>query len=240
MCVTARQRSSTSLLLPTLVGEGFPETAARCDASQSFGSAILHLANLVRCLHRQVLLAQQWSETTTYRIVEQKTAVCWRRQPLLKTRVLPMEETMRYSWRAFALLACGTLFYMAAQAGQSPTEPPSAESTSSGVPQVTPDKPMSFWMAKKLDHSKAVLESLTKGDFEKVRASAEQLQFLGRMEGLVRSHADYRAQLQSFDLATHELIRQAKRKNPDGAVSAFNQLTTSCVACHSLLREGVE
>ncbi len=33
------------------------------------------------------------------------------------------------------------------------------------TPKVTGEKPMSFWMARKLDFSKSILESLTKGDF---------------------------------------------------------------------------
>jgi hypothetical protein len=48
------------------------------------------------------------------------------------------------------------------------------------------------------------------------------------------------SQLRTFDLATRELVRQAKRNNAERSVSAFNQMTTSCVACHLLLREGVE
>jgi hypothetical protein len=109
------------------------------------------------------------------------------------------------------------------------------------IPKATAEKPMSFWMAKKLDYSKSILESLTKGDFEKTAEDAEHLRFLGKMEGFVRrKNPDYRVQLQTFDLAMRELVRQAKRSNAEGSVSAFNQMTTSCVACHVLLREGVE
>jgi hypothetical protein len=109
------------------------------------------------------------------------------------------------------------------------------------VPEVTEERPMSFWMAKKLDHSKAILESLTKGDFEDLVENAEQMQRLGKLEGFVRrKNRDYQSQLRTFAFANQELIRQAKRKNPEGAVLAFNQLSTSCVACHVLLREGVD
>lgn len=106
------------------------------------------------------------------------------------------------------------------------------------VPKVSKEQPISFWMAKKLDYSKSILESLTKGDFEKLEQDATQMRTLGKMEALVRrNNPNYRSQLQAFDLANHELIRQAKRKNAEGATMAFNQLTTSCVACHVLLRE---
>ncbi len=109
------------------------------------------------------------------------------------------------------------------------------------IPQVTVEQPMSFWMEKKLDFSKSILESLTKGDFDKLAKDAEQMRLLGRIEGFVRSkNESYRVQLRTFDMANWELVRQAKRHNAEGATLAFNQLTTSCVACHVLLREGVE
>ncbi len=97
---------------------------------------------------------------------------------------------------------------------------------------------MSFWMSKKLDFSKSILESLARGDFEKLADDAEQMRLIGRIEGFVRrQNDDYRAQQKAFEHATVELIRQSKRKNAEGAGLAFNQLTTSCVACHVLLRE---
>ncbi len=109
------------------------------------------------------------------------------------------------------------------------------------VPKVTDERPMSFWMEKKLDFSKSILEALTKGDFDTLAKDAEQMRLLGRIEGFVRrKNDDYRIQLRTFDFATLELGRQASRKNAEGAALAFNQLTNSCVACHVLLREGVE
>jgi hypothetical protein len=108
----------------------------------------------------------------------------------------------------------------------------------SEVPQVTEGKPLSFWMEKKLDYSKSILESLTKGDFKQVAVDAEQMRLLGKIEGFVRrKNESYRGQHASFDAASQELIRQSKRENAEGATLAFNQLTSSCVACHVLLRE---
>ena len=109
------------------------------------------------------------------------------------------------------------------------------------IPKVTKEKPMDFWMARKLDYSKTILESLTKGDYDKLAEAAEQMQLLGKIEGIVRrKNKDYQTQLQTFELANQELIRNAKRNNPEAAVLAFNQLSTSCVACHVLLRSGID
>lgn len=109
------------------------------------------------------------------------------------------------------------------------------------IPEVSLEEPMSFWMEKKLEYSKSLLEHLTKADFENLEKNANQMRRLGKIEGFVRRrNDDYRVQLRTFDMATTELVRHARRKNIEGANLAFNQLTSSCVACHVLLREGIE
>lgn len=141
------------------------------------------------------------------------------------------------------LVGSGILSWVAfcqQQPNQTAVPAPTNQSTNDDVPKVTSEKTMSFWMAKKLELSKAILESLTTGDFDTMAKDAEQMQRLGRMEGLVRRNKDYQTQMQSFRLANQELIRHSKRKNVEGATLAFNQLTTSCVACHTMLREGLE
>ncbi|MCY2976940.1 MAG: hypothetical protein NTW52_19965 [Planctomycetota bacterium] len=115
------------------------------------------------------------------------------------------------------------------------------QSTSQAIPQVSVQKPISYWMEAKLGYSKAILEDLTKGDFEKLADEAQQMRLIGKMEGFVRrKNESYRNQLSAFDIANQELIRQAKLGSAEGAALAFNQLTTSCVSCHVLLRAGVE
>ena len=136
------------------------------------------------------------------------------------------------SFMAVGFLGLATCGVLLAQEPRKPEQPEVA------APKVSKEQPISFWMAKKLDYSKSILESLTKGDFEKLEQDASQMRMLGKMEALVRrNNPNYRSQLQAFDLANNELVRQAKRKNAEGATMAFNQLTTSCVACHVLLRE---
>ncbi len=147
---------------------------------------------------------------------------------------------MRWLFSA-AVLAVFTGSGLPRGLAQDTKSPPIGSSQHNEVPKVTSEKPMSFWMARKLDYSKTVLESLTMGDFDKLAETAEQMRLLGRIEGFVRrNNEDYRIQLRTFDAASQELIRQAKRKNAEGAALAFNQLTTSCVACHVLLREGID
>jgi cytochrome c556 len=143
------------------------------------------------------------------------------------------------------ILSLGCVVVLVATRVRSQEEKPRpqavAQANKEGVPKVTEEQPMSFWMEKKLDFSKSILEALTTGDHDRMAADAEQMRMLGRIEGFVRrKNADYRMQMRTFELANQELVRQAKRKNTEGALLAFNQLTASCVACHALLREGVE
>ena len=63
------------------------------------------------------------------------------------------------------------------------------------------------------------------------------MRFLGYLEKWVRGNRlDYKQQVVFFDFANQELIRQAKEKNLDGAILAYNQLTVSCVQCHKIVR----
>lgn len=100
------------------------------------------------------------------------------------------------------------------------------------------DKPVSFWMDKKLEYSQHILSGLALEDFEKIGRTAQAMQRLGKIETFVRRHDTeaYRTQFRVFQFANEELIRLAAEKNIDGAALAFTQLTLSCVNCHKQLR----
>jgi len=105
------------------------------------------------------------------------------------------------------------------------------------IPAVTTEQPMSFWMAQKIERSKKILEALTKEDFAEVESEANQLRTLGKIEGFVRrKDPAYLRHQQSFDSSLLEIAAQASEQNVEGAVLAFNQLTTSCIVCHKMLR----
>lgn len=100
------------------------------------------------------------------------------------------------------------------------------------------DKQASVWMRKKLDYSQNILAGITAGDFELVSQNANAMKGLAKIESFVRGRSPgYRAQLQIFQEANEELLRQARKENADGAALAFTQLTISCVNCHKQLRE---
>ncbi|EMI19509.1 hypothetical protein RMSM_03567 [Rhodopirellula maiorica SM1] len=100
------------------------------------------------------------------------------------------------------------------------------------------EKPIDFWMEKKLDYSTAILRGLAMQDFDEIQANAQKMRVLNTMEGFVRSrNKEYRKHVNTFQVVTDELITQSKQKNIDGVTLAFNQLTVSCVRCHQSLRE---
>lgn len=94
------------------------------------------------------------------------------------------------------------------------------------------------WMKKKLEFSQEILAGLTAGDFDRVNTNAQMLGFVGYLSAWLRADEEaYKRQITYFEFATKELGRQAKEKNMDGATLAYNQLTTSCVQCHKVVRE---
>ncbi len=114
-----------------------------------------------------------------------------------------------------------------------------AETKSSKQEAVLGEKPISFWMERKLELSQTVFAALASGDFETMEQNATQLQVLSKIEGFVRRRTpEYTAQLRSFELANREIIKHAKEHKLEGAALAFQQLTISCVSCHKLLRDG--
>lgn len=114
----------------------------------------------------------------------------------------------------------------------------SKQKKDTGAVEAASDRPMSFWMAQKLEHSQNVFAALAAGDFEKLEQNSSQMQLLSKIEGFVRRRSpEYTAQLHAFELANREVLRHARAKNIEGATLAFQQLTISCVACHKLLRD---
>lgn len=94
------------------------------------------------------------------------------------------------------------------------------------------------WMRKKLDYTQQILGGIAEADFDRIARHASSMKALSRIEGFVRGRTPgYRTQLQIFQDATEELLRQAEKENVDGAALAFTQLTLSCVNCHKQLRE---
>ncbi|MCG8583392.1 MAG: hypothetical protein MI757_01605 [Pirellulales bacterium] len=97
----------------------------------------------------------------------------------------------------------------------------------------------SVWMKVKLKSSEGILRGLTLGDFDLIEENAQRMSNFGRLEKIAHArNPEYQTQLRFLEHANSELIRQAKKRNLDGATLAFVQLTTSCVNCHRAIRKG--
>lgn len=128
---------------------------------------------------------------------------------------------MRLAMLFSAILAIGSVAAFA-------DDPPAGEK------EEKPD----VWMQKKLKFSQQILAGIAAGDFDQIARSADTLKGLDKIESFIRARTPrYRVQLQLFQDANEEIIRQADAENLEGVTLAFNQLTISCVNCHKHLRE---
>jgi hypothetical protein len=99
------------------------------------------------------------------------------------------------------------------------------------------DDGVSVWMKKKTQYSHQIFDGLATGDFDRIREGAEHIRIFNRVETFARGRTPaYRRQLENFDEASVEIIRQASAKNLEGATLAFTQMTYACVNCHKQLR----
>lgn len=98
------------------------------------------------------------------------------------------------------------------------------------------------WMEVKLTSAQQILKDLTSGDFKGLQTSARRMQVMNFLEQWQRDEdfekkSDYQGQLNAFEFATKELIRNAGDENVDGALKAYVAMTESCVRCHQLIRD---
>jgi cytochrome c556 len=135
---------------------------------------------------------------------------------------------MKSRIRLLALVACGLLLVS--------IHPTAAQDK----PEIAPEK-ASAWMKQKLELSQNILAGLTQGDFEAVELNAQRMNIVNYLEKWMAAdkpqYADYKRQLSYFELANREILRQAKAKNIEGAMLAYNQLSISCVQCHQVVRD---
>lgn len=138
--------------------------------------------------------------------------------------------------RVFLLVASLCVFVQATRAQDSEPSPDGDAASAKAE-----EKPLDFWMQKKLDYSTSILKGLATGNFDLIEKNAKKMRLLNRIEGFARSrHAGYRSHVRLFERVTDEVIRQAKKENIEGVTLGYHQLTVSCVRCHQSIREQSE
>lgn len=158
-----------------------------------------------------------------------------------------MRFSLKFLVTQLEIALIATLFGVATStwAAAPPDDQPNAaqqSAASPGAPGAAVDtaQPTTIWMKKKLDYAQNILGGIAEADYDRIAKNAASMKALGRIEGFVRGRTPgYRTQLQIFQDATDELLRQAEKENVDGAALAFTQLTISCVNCHKQLRESM-
>ena len=93
-------------------------------------------------------------------------------------------------------------------------------------------------MQRKLLHAQKVLDGLTTGDFDKVRAGADDLRVAaGEASWRVLKTPKYELYSNDFLRNLEALQKAAKNKSVDAAALAYVDLTLTCVKCHQYVRE---
>jgi len=93
-------------------------------------------------------------------------------------------------------------------------------------------------MQAKLAQSQKVLGAIALEDYEEIIKGANQLKLLSLdANWQVLQTEEYVRQSKDFRRATDALVAAGEKKNLDGTLLAYFQLTQSCVSCHKYVRD---
>ena len=103
---------------------------------------------------------------------------------------------MRISLATLVALTClSTLSHAQTPSDAAPQSLSQAGAAPSANSDQTEEQTEDFWMRQKLEYSKAILQSLTSGEFKTLASEAEKMRRLSKLEGFVRRRNEgYRKQ----------------------------------------------
>jgi hypothetical protein len=105
-----------------------------------------------------------------------------------------------------------------------------------GAPAQTPNKAAPF-MRLKLDHAQQLLAAIALEDYEGVSRHSQRISLLTEDENWrVFQTVDYRRHSDDFRRSSNAVTEAARKKNLDGALLAYMQMTMQCVQCHKHVR----
>ncbi len=104
---------------------------------------------------------------------------------------------------------------------------------------VSPDRRP--FMQGKLEDMQTVLRGLVTADFGLIHKGADQMQNTSLHAELASVHDDrvYRHFSAEFRRLTVKLDEMASQEHLDGAAYTFQNLTTTCIACHQHVRDSI-
>jgi len=99
------------------------------------------------------------------------------------------------------------------------------------------DEELAPFMRAKLQHMQKATEGLALEDFELISKSAQEMALISQASNWqVMQTAEYRRQSTEFRRSAEALKIAAEKKNLDGAVLAYVDVTMKCVQCHKYVR----
>lgn len=99
-------------------------------------------------------------------------------------------------------------------------------------------EPTRAFMQLKLDESQKLLAAIALEDFEEISRASQKISLLTEDENWqVIQTAEYRRHSDEFKRASNAATEAARKKNLDGAVLAYMQMTMQCVQCHQHVRK---
>jgi hypothetical protein len=88
-----------------------------------------------------------------------------------------------------------------------------------------------------LEHSKAIVEGLVLEDHEKIKKHSQDLSLLSLEANWRVIHTpEYLQHSEEFKRTADSLTDAGRKKNIDGAVLAYLEMTMKCVNCHKYVR----
>ena len=101
----------------------------------------------------------------------------------------------------------------------------------------TPNKAAPF-MRLKLDHAQQLLTAIALEDYDSISRHSQKISLLTEDENWrVFQTVDYRRHSDDFRRSSNAVTEAARKKNLDGALLAYMQMTMQCVQCHKHVRD---
>jgi cytochrome c556 len=107
---------------------------------------------------------------------------------------------------------------------------------SAGGQSRKPNEAAAF-MRLKLDHAQQLLEAIAIEDFDGISRNSQKISLLTQDENWqVFQTVEYRRYSDDFRRAANAVTEAARKKNLDGAMLAYLQMTMKCFECHKHVR----
>ena len=105
---------------------------------------------------------------------------------------------------------------------------------------VQPEKAPTALMAAKLSHSQKVLEGLVRKDFGAIRKGANEMKQISEAAEWPRQRDPvYEHFGREFRRQSAQLVSLADKRNHEGAMFVYLQMTTTCIQCHDYVRDSI-